>query len=129
MPIVKFVKEKKEIEVERGTDLRKAALQAGVNLYQGFNGLGASINKVVNCYGLGMCGSCRVLVTRGMENVSPMGALEKFKFKVPVPDPMPSLSYIGHEDTMRLACQAKVNGDVEVETGPALDLYGENFFS
>jgi hypothetical protein len=30
---------------------------------------------------------------------------------------------------MRLSCQVRVQGDIEVETGPALDLFGENFFS
>jgi hypothetical protein len=30
---------------------------------------------------------------------------------------------------MRLSCQVKVMGDMEVETGPKLNLFGENFFS
>jgi hypothetical protein len=30
---------------------------------------------------------------------------------------------------MRLACQSKVMGDVEVHTCPPLNLFGENFFS
>jgi hypothetical protein len=30
---------------------------------------------------------------------------------------------------MRLSCQVTVQGDMEVETGPELNLYGENFFS
>ena len=30
MPIIKFIKEKKEIEVPRGANLRKAALEAGI---------------------------------------------------------------------------------------------------
>ena len=129
MPIIKFIKEKKEIEVPRGANLRKAAIDAGINLYQGINGFGASINQYVNCHGLGQCGMCRVLINKGMENTSPMGAMEKFKFRVPVPDPMAALAYVGHEQTMRLACYTEVNGDIEVETGPEIDLYGENFFS
>ena len=129
MPVVKFIKEKKEIEVAQGTNLRRAALSAGVNLYQGLNGIGASLNQFVNCLGLGMCGTCKVLIKKGVENVSPMGTLEKIKFHCPVPDPMPCLSFIGHEAEMRLACQATVNGDIEVETGPEFDLFGENFFS
>jgi hypothetical protein len=39
------------------------------------------------------------------------------------------MSYIGNEDTMRLACQTLVYGDMEVETGPPLNLFGDNFFS
>ena len=114
MPIIKFIKEKKEIEVPRGANLRKAALEAGINLYQGINGFGASINKVLNCHGLGQCGMCRVLINKGMENTSPMGAMEKFKFRVPVPDPMAALAYVGHEQTMRLARSTEVDGDIEV---------------
>jgi ferredoxin len=129
MPTVTFVNEKKEIQVPEGANLRKEALKAGVNLYYGLNGFGASLNKVVNCHGLGQCGSCRVLITKGIENASAMGAMEKAKFKVPFPDPMPALAYIGHEDTMRLACYVEVNGDMTVETNPQMDLFGENFFS
>ena len=39
MPVVKFTKENKEIEVPRGANLRKEAIKAGVNLYPGFNGV------------------------------------------------------------------------------------------
>ncbi|HEX2474421.1 MAG TPA: ferredoxin [Lacipirellulaceae bacterium] len=137
MPIVKFIKENKEIEVPRGANLRKEAIKAGINVHQGVNGFGASINKIVNCHGFGQCGTCRVLITKGAENASSMGFLEKVRFKCPVPtpitpggvDPLPCMAFIGHEDTMRLACQTKVLGDMEVESGPQLNLFGENFFS
>jgi ferredoxin len=80
---------------------------------------------------------CRVLITKGMENTNPMGTMERWRFRVPVPtpvtplalDPIPCLAYVGHEDTMRLACKTTVHGDIEVETGPPIDLFGENFFS
>ena len=42
---------------------------------------------------------------------------------------MAALAYIGNEETMRLACQTSVNGDIEVETGPEINLFGDNFFS
>lgn len=129
MPIIKFIKEKKEIEVPVGANLRNAAIDAGINLHQGLNGVGAGLNKVFNCHGLGLCGTCRVLITKGMENASPMGGMEWAKFRIPFPDPMAPLAFVGHEQTMRLACQTKVNGDIEVETGPPVDLFGENFFS
>jgi len=58
-----------------------------------------------------------------------MGVMERFRFHNPLPDPIPCLSFIGNEDTLRLSCCVRVNGDIEVETGPALDLFGENFFS
>lgn len=137
MPVVKFVKEKKEIEVPDGANLRAEAIKAGVNLHQGLNGFGASVNKVLNCHGFGQCGTCRVRITEGMENASKMGMVEKLRFRCPVPtpvtpgglDPIPAMAFIGNEDTMRLACQVTVHGDMEVETGPELDLFGENFFS
>ncbi|MCA9229263.1 MAG: (2Fe-2S)-binding protein [Planctomycetales bacterium] len=129
MPVIKFIKEQKEIEVPEGANLRKEAIKAGVNTHQGLNGFGAGINKVLNCHGIGQCGTCRVKIVRGMENVSKAGMIEKIRFYNPIPDPVPCMAYIGNEETMRLACQVTVHGDVEVETGPELDLFGENFFS
>ena len=129
MPLVKFIRENKEIEVPHGANLRKEAIKAGINVHQGVNGIGAGINRILNCHGIGQCGTCRVKITKGMENTSRMGLIEKARFYNPLPDPFPCLSYIGNEDTMRLACQTKVLGDMEVETGPELNLFGENFFS
>jgi ferredoxin len=133
MPTIHFVNEKKEIQVSDGANLRQEALKAGVNLYYGFNGLGSSANKLFNCHGFGLCGTCRVLVTQGMQNANPMTVMEKVKFRTPlptpIPDPLPCLAYIGHEDTMRLACCVKVHGDMTVLTNPPVDLFGENFFS
>ena len=129
MPLVKFINENKEIEVPHGANLRKEAMKAGINVHQGLNGFGATINKFVNCHGISQCGTCRVRITKGMENANPMGMMEKFRFYNPLPDPFPSMAYVGNEDTMRLACQVTVLGDMEVETGPKVNLFGENFFS
>jgi ferredoxin len=115
MPTITFANEKKEIQVPNGANLRKEALRAGVQLYPG-------IHKVANCHGFGSCGSCRVLVTKGMENTSPKGILESARLAV-------SLAAIGNEQTMRLACQTRVEGDITVTTCPPMNLYGENFFS
>lgn len=129
MPLVKFIRENKEIDVPEGSNLRKEAMKAGINLYQGLNGIGAGINKYANCHGIGQCGMCRVKITKGMDNASPMGLIEKLRFYNPLPDPIPCMAFIGNEDTMRLACQTLVNGDMEVETWPPLNLFGDNFFS
>lgn len=115
MAIINFINEKKQVQVPDGTNLRKAAQQAGVQLY-------SFPHNIVNCHGFSQCGSCRVLIQKGLENASPMGLMEKMRLKV-------SLAYIGNEDSMRLACQTKVNGDMDVETRPPLNLYGDNFFS
>lgn len=129
MPLVKFTKENKEIEVPYGANLRKEAIKAGINVHQGVNGIGAGLNKIINCHGLGQCGTCRVRITKGMENTNRLGLIEKARFYNPLPDPLPCMAFVGNEDTMRLSCRVYVQGDIEVETGPALDLFGENFFS
>jgi ferredoxin len=124
MPIVNFVNEKKQVQVPEGANLRVEALKAGVKIYNGFNGIGAKLNEIINCHGFGHCGTCRVLITKGMENASPMGFMEKLNFRAG-----PALfAYIGHEDNMRLACRTTVNGDMDVETCPEMNLYGEPFF-
>ena len=138
MPVVKFIKEKKEIEVPEGANLRKEALKADVNPHSLLNGMGAGISRaILNCHGFGQCGTCRVRITKGMENTSPMGIVEKTRFRFPIPtpitpgglDPLPCLAFVGNEDTMRLACQTLVYGDIEVETAPPINLFGDNFFS
>jgi ferredoxin len=125
MPVVNFVTEKKQVEVPAGANLRREALNAGVKLYNGLNGFGAGLNQVLNCHGLGHCGTCRVLIKKGQENASPMGVLESANLKY---GPA-SFAYIGNEENMRLACHVTVNGDMEVVTCPEFNLFGENFFS
>ena len=137
MPIVKFTKENKEIEVPEGAVLRKEAIKAGINLNCAISGVSEGVDnfahsmcKYVNCFGFGMCGTCRVLITKGMENTNSLTVREKLKFKyLPLPDPLPCLAYIGNEENMRLACQTQVHGDIEVESMPELNVFGENFFS
>ena len=143
MPVVKFVKEKVEITVPDGANLRTEAVKAGVNLNKaiagvtdGIDNFVASVNKYVNCSNLsggfvsGSCGTCRVKIIKGMENTNKLTIKEWIRFKTPIiPDPLPALAYVGNEETMRLACQTEVRGDMEVVTQPELNLYGENFFS
>ena len=129
MPIVKFVNEKKELEVPNGANLRRTAIKAGINLYAAGDGWLARLKMhVLNCHGWGHCGSCRVLITKGMENTNPRGLVERCRFRLPLPEPC-SMGYIGNEQTMRLACRTTVHGDIEVQTRPPLNLFGENFFS
>lgn len=54
----------------------------------------------------GSCGSCRIHVIKGIENLSPMGAVET--------DTVDFIkgSYPGK--TVRLSCRAKVSGDIEI---------------
>lgn len=114
MPKVVFVKEKKELEVVQGANLREEARKAGIEIYQG-------PDRLFNCRGLGLCGTCKVLVKKGMENLGPKTMREKFKLAT-------MFSSIGHENEMRLACQTTVNGDCEIETRPAFNWSGETFW-
>jgi ferredoxin len=115
MPTIKFISEKKEIQVPEGANLRAEAKRAGVQVYQG-------PDKILHCPGLGCCGTCRVKIVKGMENTSPRGVKERMRMSV-------SMDYIGNEATMRLACQTEVLGDIEVETRPPINWFGDNFFS
>jgi ferredoxin len=129
--------------VPEGANLRTEAVKAGINLNKAITGVTdgidnfvASINKYVNCSTLscglinGSCGTCRVNIVKGMENTNKLTTKEWVRFKTPlIPDPLPALAYIGNEDKMRLACCTKVYGDIEVESGPPVNIYGENFFS
>jgi ferredoxin len=118
MPKVVFVNEKKEIEVPEGANLRDAARQAGIPVNFQF---GSACLGKLNCMGHGTCGTCKVLVKKGMENLSPPSRWERFRVGV-------MLASIGHEKEMRLACLTQVKGDCTIETNPPFNLSGENFW-
>jgi ferredoxin len=118
MPKIVFVNEKKEIEVPDGANLRQEARKAGIQVYKG-------IHRIANCHGFGLCGSCKVLVKKGMENLSPKGLLERFTLATA---PTCMLAVVGHEEEMRLSCQCTVHGDCTIETRPAFNWSGDNFW-
>lgn len=112
MPKIKFIREQKEIEVPAGANLREESLKAGVAVYSG-------VNKYLNCYGLGSCGTCRVLIKNDtMKNASPKRWKEKLRLAL-------SWFAIGAEKEVRLSCQTRVNGDIEVYTRPEWNLSGQ----
>src|SRR5262245_40819452 len=88
MPKVTFIygKEKKEVEVPEGANLRDEALKAGVPVYAG-------LDRYLNCRGLGLCGTCRVLVQQGAEHLSSKTRRERFRLAL-------SFASIGHENDM-----------------------------
>ena len=118
MPKVVFVNEKQEIDVPAGSNLREAARKAGISIYKG-------LDRYLNCRGLGLCGTCRVLVKKGMENLSPRTLMERINFNT---HPLTMFARIGHEDEMRLSCQVRVLGDCTVETTPEMNWSGETFW-
>ncbi|MGC8626741.1 MAG: ASKHA domain-containing protein, partial [Acidimicrobiales bacterium] len=92
MAKVEFQPLGRRTEVPTGTTLLAAARSAGVEL-------------VSVCGGLGLCGTCRVLLTTGQ--LSPPSAVEK-----------ELLSPAELSEGTRLACQATVTGDVAVSIPP-----------
>ncbi|MBW3542400.1 MAG: (2Fe-2S)-binding protein [Planctomycetes bacterium] len=118
MPKITFVNEKTTVEVPAGSNLREAARQAGVEVYKG-------IFRTLHCPGLGMCTTCKVNIRKGAENVSPQSRWEKLNL---LKDPLGFFARIGREDTLRLSCQTRVNGDIEVETHPPVNWHGEKFW-
>lgn len=118
MAKITFVNEKKSIDVEPGSNLRKVALENGIPLYWG-------PHKTFNCMGFGHCGSCKVLITKGEDNVSRPGLWERFRI---LAGPLLFFWRLGNEKKLRLSCQCRVNGDIEVETTPSGNWHGERFW-
>ncbi len=91
----KIAAQGKVIECNTGENLRQVLLKNGIDLYNGNA-------TVINCHGLGTCGTCAVEVAG---EVSPKSWRENARLSVP---PHSSGS------SRRLACQVKVLGDLEV---------------
>jgi ferredoxin len=53
-----------------------------------------------------LCGTCRVKIDSGRENLTPMSAKEKFSLRY----------HLSFSPRTRLACQARVEGPIEVES-------------
>jgi ferredoxin len=83
------------MEVPAGTTLAECARKSGLEIFQ-------------ICEGDGVCGSCLVKVLNGMENLSPIGSKEEN-----------TLEEACVKSTYRLACQARVFGDVVFKKGEA----------
>jgi ferredoxin len=98
MGTIKFVKEKKELVVADGANLRLKALEAGIDIY-------TLRGKIVNCGGYGQCATCIVEIEKGIENLSDRTPFENRKLKK-------------RPASYRLACQTLVNGLVSVKTKP-----------
>jgi ferredoxin len=91
----KVLAQGKTIECYARANLRKVLLENGIDLYNG----GA---KVINCRGIGSCGTCAVKVEG---EVSPVNWRDKARRSLPPHSPTAEL---------RLACQTQVLGDVNV---------------
>ncbi len=99
MPIVRFVREGRDVKCLSGENLREVALREGMELY-GFKGI------IGNCGGSGQCITCLVSIEGGKGgSLSPMTNLEKQKLK-------------NRPKNWRLACQAIVKSSLIVLTKP-----------
>ncbi len=100
MPLVFFEREGKTLSVNAGWNLRKLAKANGINVYRG-------LNKVFNCRGNGLCGTCKVEVFASQESdVNPRTGMEEAKLK----------NFTNPH--LRLSCQVKVHGNIRVKTQP-----------
>lgn len=96
MPTIRF--QGRETVCAVGTRLRDALLDAGLTPHH-------PAMTVVNCHGLGTCGTCAVEVRGQGGAVTEPTALEGWRLSFP-----PHRTDRG----LRLACQCRVIGDVEV---------------
>ena len=104
MPLIRFVREARDVECYPGENLREVALREGIALY-GIKGV------LGNCGGCGQCITCFVeVVEGGADNaLTELTSVELLKLK-------------RRPQTWRLACQALVEKSVMVLTKPQVGL-------
>jgi len=103
MPVIRFLRENRDVECYPGENLREVALREGIGLY-GVKGI------LGNCGGCGQCITCFVEIPDGCSSaLSARTGVEDLKLR-------------RRPDTWRLACQALVNDSLVVITRPQLGL-------
>ncbi|MFN3189741.1 MAG: 2Fe-2S iron-sulfur cluster-binding protein [Aureliella sp.] len=94
MPTIRFGNEL--IECAEGENLRKVLMRAKERLYH-------PMVRHLHCRGIGTCGTCAVRIEG---SVSPQTRIENWRLNFP-PHSL--------ENGLRLACQCRVRGDLEVK--------------
>ena len=104
MPVIRFVREGRDVECYPGENLRQVALREGIELY-GLKG------KLGNCGGCGQCITCFVDVPEdtAVAALSPRTPTEEQKLR-------------RRPQSWRLACQSLVQGSLLVITRPQVGL-------
>jgi ferredoxin len=104
MPVIRFVREGRDVECYPGENLREVALREGIQLY----GLKGTLG---NCGGCGQCITCFVEIPEGTSGqaLSPRTAVEEQKLR-------------RRPQEWRLACQALVEQSLLVITKPQVGL-------
>jgi ferredoxin len=107
MPLIRFVREARDVECYPGENLREVALREGIALY-GIKGV------LGNCGGCGQCITCFVEVPEATSAaaLSPRTGVEEQKLRNRPPN-------------WRLACQALVQQSLVVLTRPQVGLQGK----
>ncbi|MFZ5449386.1 MAG: adenylate/guanylate cyclase domain-containing protein [Thermodesulfobacteriota bacterium] len=90
MPIIKFLPDDQEVEVNEGETILLA-------------GLRANISHAHLCGGSARCSTCRVIILEGLENCAPRNAEEQA-----------IADMLRFDPKVRLACQTVVTGNVKV---------------
>ena len=100
MPVIRFVREGRDVECYPGENLREVALREGIELY-GLKG------QLGNCGGCGQCITCfvEVVAERTEGALTPLTVVEQQKLR-------------RRPESWRLACQALVQESVAVLTRP-----------
>ncbi len=99
MPVIRFVREGRDIKCRSGENLREVALREGLELY----GLKGTLG---NCGGCGQCITCFVSIEGGKTDaLSPLTDIEKLKLR-------------NRPQNWRLACQCIVKSSLVVLTKP-----------
>lgn len=101
MPKVVVQDEALIVEVNENENLRTGLARNKVSVYDGI------ITSVANCRGHGLCGTCKVIVIEGRDNLSIPSQKEESKLGA---DRLAA--------GIRLSCQAQVTGDCEVHCHP-----------
>lgn len=109
MPVINLVNEGKSLEILEGANLRKTLLKHGINPYIGKD-------KILNCLGFGLCGTCRVEIVEG-KGVLPINDREEAALVGLAP-------FYGRKipKNVRLACRINVTNDITVRTYPKIEI-------
>ena len=87
---IHLFKEQQEIDCSEDSTILKATLAAG-------------INHTHVCGGRAKCSTCRVSIMDGIENCNPRNSAEKL-----------IADKLNFPEKIRLACQAKINGNISI---------------
>ncbi len=109
MPVITLVNEGRTIDVPAGTNLRQAMLKNGISPYAGKD-------RFLNCFGNGLCGTCRVEVVDG-KGAPPMSPLEEASLIGLAPFYARRI-----QKFTRLSCRIAVTNDIAIKTHPQISI-------